>query len=266
LISNIEKRENPNKKNYENSDLDIAYKFSSKIYKELGDYIKAIVLFGSTARKAKDKGDIDLLIVLDDVSIVLSAEMMEAYKVISQKIIAEISKKLHITTLKYSTFWELSKAGDPIAINILRDGVPLLDSGFFEPIQLLLKQGRIRPTREAVMVYHSKSDNSLESSKRHVLSAIFDLYWAAIDMAHAALMSVGQSPPSPLHVADMIDTYFVKPGHVDKRYASIMRNLYKMSKMITHREIGEVKGSEYDTYLKDTRDFISVMEKFVTKK
>lgn len=266
MISNIEKRENPNKKNYEKDDLDIAYKFSSKIYKELGDYVKAIVLFGSTARKNKSKGDIDILIVLDDVSIILSPELMEAYKIISQKMIAEISRKLHITTLKYSTFWELSKAGDPIAINIMRDGVPLLDTGFFEPLQMLLAQGRIRPTREAVMVYYNKANISIDNSKKHILSAVTDLYWSAIDVAHAALMSVGQAPPSPMHVADMLEEHFAKPGHIDKKYVTIMRNFYKVSKMISYREISEIKGDEFDAYLKDATDFMKVMKKFIVEK
>ncbi|MBR9676313.1 hypothetical protein GOV05_04865 [Candidatus Woesearchaeota archaeon] len=266
MISDIDKRENPNKKNYPKEEIDVAYKFSSKIYKEMGDYIKAIVLFGSTARKTKTKGDIDILIVLDDVSIVLSPELMEAYKVISQKIIGEISRRLHVTTLKYSTFFELSKAGDPIAINILRDGVPLLDTGFFEPYQSLLSQGRIRPTRESVMVYHNKASNTVENSKRHLLSAVMDLYWAVVDSAHAALMSVGEIPPSPMHIADLVEEKFVKPGHLDKKYASIVRNFYKLSKMITYRELREVKGSEYDNHLRDALEFLEKMDEFVLDK
>jgi uncharacterized protein (UPF0332 family)/predicted nucleotidyltransferase len=265
MISKIEKKENPNKDNYDSEDLDIAYKFSAKIYKEIGDYAKAIVLFGSTARKTKHKvkGDIDILIVMDDVSVELSPEMMEAYKIISQRIIADISKKLHITTLKYSTFWELTKAGDPIAINIMRDGVALIDSGFFAPLQMLLHQGRIRPTREAVLVYYNKASMAVDSAKRHVLGAVTDLYWSAIDAAHAALMSIGEAPPSPMHVADMIDEHFVKPGHLDKKYGAIMRNFYKLSKMISYREINEISGSEYDGYLKDAKEFIKAMSKFV---
>lgn len=263
MISKIEKKENANKNLYVPSDLDVAYKFSSQIYKELGDYIKAIVLFGSTARKTNTKGDIDILIVLDDVQTQLSPEMMEAYKIISQKIIGEISKKLHITTLKYSTFWELTKAGDPIAINIMRDGVALLDSGFFEPLQMLLVQGRIRPTREAVMVYYNKANMAVDSAKRHMLQAVTDLYWSAIDSAHAALMSIGQSPPSPMHVADLLDEHLVNPGHLDKKYSTSMRNFYKLSKMISYREIREIKGDEFDKYLNEAKEFIQAMEKFI---
>lgn len=265
MITDIKKKDNPNKENYDKTDLDIAYKFSTNIYKELGTYVKAVVLFGSTARKTKTKGDIDILIILDDVTVQLSPEFMEAYKIISQRVIAEISKKLHITTLKYSTFFELSKSGDPIAINILRDGVPLLDSGFFEPFQLLLKQGRIRPTNEAIMIYQTKSERTVENAKRHVLSAVMDLYWAVIDTAHAALMSLGESPPSPFHVADMIEEKFVKKGHLEKKYGQIVRNFYKLSKQIDYREIKEMSGHEYDKHLKDAYVFIEKMNKFILK-
>ena len=128
---------------------------------------------------------------------------------------------------------------------------------------MLLNQGRIRPTREAVMVYHNKSKMAVDSAKRHVLTAITDLYWAAIDVSHAALMNIGQSPPSPFHVADMIEEYFIKPKHIDKKYGAIVRNFYKLSKMISYREIKEITGQEYDQHLEDVSNFIKIMEKFV---
>ncbi|GAF76067.1 unnamed protein product, partial [marine sediment metagenome] len=46
----IEKKENPNLQKYSKDDLEIAYKFSEKSYKEFEDFIKAIVLFGSQSR------------------------------------------------------------------------------------------------------------------------------------------------------------------------------------------------------------------------
>ena len=67
----------------------------------------------------------------------------------------ESSEKLHITTLKFTSFWEYIRAGDPVGVNILREGMALIDSGFFEPMQQLLIQGKMRPSPEAVWVYFS---------------------------------------------------------------------------------------------------------------
>ncbi|MCJ7757484.1 MAG: hypothetical protein MUP24_05005, partial [Gillisia sp.] len=86
----------------------------------------------------KKGSDIDILIIIDDVRAELTAEFVEAYRVIVEKIAFKISKKLHITTLKLTNFWDYTRAGDPIVINMLRDGIPLMDYGFFEPLQILL--------------------------------------------------------------------------------------------------------------------------------
>ena len=35
--------------------------------------------------------------------------------------------------------------------------------------------------------------------------------------------------------------------------------------MISYREESEIKGDEYDAYIKDAREFIKVMKKFIEK-
>lgn len=263
----IRRKPNPNVMHYADDDLNMAYEFSKGLYKEMENFIKAIVLFGATARKASTKeGDIDILVIVDDVSIYLSAEFVEAYRIIAQKIIAKVSTRLHVTTLRFSSFWEYVRAGDPVAINILRDGLPLIDTGFFEPLQVLLKQGRIRPTAESIWAYYGRAPSTLFNSRWHLLQATLDLYWAVIDSAHAALMNEGEIPPTPGHVADMIEGTLVKKGLVDKRYADIMKNFYKLAKMITHREVKEIRGEEYERYYRNAEDFVNRMKELIDGK
>ncbi|MFH1399835.1 MAG: nucleotidyltransferase domain-containing protein [Candidatus Woesearchaeota archaeon] len=253
-------------RSHSKEELALAYKFTSAIYKEFGEFVRAVVLFGSAARQQQtDKSDIDILIIVDDVSIILSAEVAEAYRIIIEKAVVEISPKLHVTTLKLSSFWQYIRAGDPIGVNILREGLPLMDTGFIRPLQLLLKQGRIRPSAESIWNYFTRAPDTLHNSKWHLLQASMDLYWAVIDAAHAALMKLDEVPPSPEHVADLIEERMVKPKLVDKKYAQIMSNFYKLSKMIIYREIKEISGSEYDRYYKDAYDFVSEMKKFIEK-
>jgi predicted nucleotidyltransferase/uncharacterized protein (UPF0332 family) len=261
----IENQKNPNLENYNKEDFDKAFEFAKEITKEFGTLVKAVVLFGSAARKKVVTGDIDVLIVVDDVTVTLSAEMVEAYRIIVEKLLAKISKRIHVTTLKFTSFWEYIRVGDPIGINILRDGIPLIDAGFFEPVQALLFQGRIRPTQESVWTYYSRSPAALQNSKWHLLQATVDLYWAVIDASHAALMSVGEIPPSPSHVADLLDEKLVKTGKLEKRYIEIMRNLYALSKSILHREIQEVSGKEFDKYFDDAKTYCDRMKIFIEK-
>ena len=252
--------------NYKKEDFDIAYEFSKKLYEEMKDLVKATVLFGSSARKTASQGDIDVLVIIDDLTVRLTPELTEAYTLITEKLITEISPMLHITTLKLTAFWEYVRSGDPVIINMLRDGIALLDTGFFEPIQVLLKQGRIRPTHESVWAYFAKAPSTLYNSKWHLLQATIDLYWAVIDAAHAALMKLGEIPPTPEHVSDMMQIHMVNKGLISKKYADTMRKFYNLSKMINHREIKEISGKEYDSYYKEAQDFVYKIRELIEEK
>ncbi len=265
MKSKIKKKENPNKKMYNKKDIGTAYKFASSIYKEMGSYLKAIVLFGSTARKTKNTGDIDVLLVLDDISIDLSPEFIQTYRIIIEKLVSEISKKLHITTLKFSTFWDYIRNGDPVAINILRDGYPIIDSGFFEPMQALLYQGRIRPSAESIWTYYARAPQTLQNARWHLLQGCLDMYWAVIDASHAALMSIGEIPPTPAHVADLVREKLVKPKLLEQKYAAIVSRFYDLSRMILHKDINKISGDEFEEYFKDAEDYIKRMKEFVQK-
>jgi len=254
---------NPNVQLYGESDIDIAYRFSKTAFTEFGSFIKAIVLFGGAARRKTDRTDIDILIIVDDISISISDEMVAAYRLICEKIVLDTNSKLHITTLKLTNFWEYCRNGDPIVINILRDGIALLDTGFFEPMQGLLMRGRIRPSQESIWAYYSRAPMALNNSKWHLSQATLDLYWAVIDSAHAVLMSYGHIPPTPEHVGDMLDEKLVSQKLLERKYVDIMRNFYSISKKILRREIGDIEPLAYRRYLADAEDFVEAMSRLL---
>ena len=250
--------------NYSKHEFELAKHFSNELKKELGKFLKEAVLFGSSARKtAGPKSDIDVLLLIDDLTVVVTRDVADAYRIIIQRIISKVSKRLHVVTLRLSAFWDYVRKGDPIGINMLRDGVSLLDSGFFDPLQLLLKQGKIRPSKESIWSYYSKAPATLHNAKWHVKQAVVDLYWAVIDSAHAALMSHDAIPPTPEHVSDMLDSILVKSGKLEKKYSKIMRDFYKVSKGIMHHDITEITGAQFDKYLSDANDFVERMERYI---
>jgi len=252
--------------NIDRESLVVARKFASQVYKEFGNFISALVVFGSTLDKERPKkGDIDVLIVLNDVHVILSPEIMETYKIIVEKAIIDISTRLHIQTMKLTSFWEYVRSGDPVAINMLRGGLALIDTGFFDPLQLLLKQGRIRPSKEAIYTYFTMSYSSLTSSQRNLLNAMLDLYWASIDAAHAALMKLGETPPSPSHVAEILRKVLVKRKLIQPKYATIMQEMYTLSRKILHNELREVSGKDYDKYKAKVEEFVKEMKRFIEK-
>lgn len=259
----IEKRVHPNFESYEEKEIDIAYEFAKKAYKEFGSFLKAIVLFGGVARKKKNTNDVDILLIVDDLSIVISDDMIQAYRIIVQKIVMDTSTKLHITTLKFTSFWEYVRAGDPVAINLLRDGIALLDTGFYEPLQSLLMRGRIRPTYESIWSYYSRAPITLTNSRWHITQATLDLYWAVIDSAHAALMSEGYIPPTPEHAADLLEEKLCRKKLLEKKYVVTMRKFYDLGKKIMNNHVKYVDARDYEEYYKEAHEFVQRMKKFI---
>lgn len=265
----VKKRDPLELRKYIKRDTDIAYEFTKKVHKEFGTFLRCVVLFGSVTEQKpeelsiKHEGDIDILMIVDDVTYYLSPEVVETYRIVVERTIAETSRRLHVTTLKFTSFWEYTRIGDPIGINMLRNGVALLDTGFFYPLQLLLHQGRIRPTPEAVNAYYSRAPTTLFNSRWHVLQGTLDLYWACIDAAHAALMMYGVLPPQPKDVSSMLEEKLVKRKILEAKYAKTMQTMYTLSKLILHRKIKDIDGKTYERYYKDAHDFVDAIRKIV---
>lgn len=261
----VPRQHEENLRKYTDEAKDLAYDFSKRLVRETRGFVKGIVLFGSVARQRQKSNDIDVLVVVDDVEIQPTKELVQGYRIIVERIVADVSPRLHITTMRYTSFWEYARAGDPVAVNILRDGVPLLDTGFFIPMQRLLYMGRIRPSAEAIWTYYSRAPATIDNAKWHVLQGALDLYWAVIDASHAALMKLGEVPPSPEHVPDLLHEKLVKTGLLDKKYPGICREFYHLSKNIVHRELKSMSGEMLDRYVALAEDYVATMRRIVEK-
>lgn len=265
----VKSRPHPNIPKYHSDDFEAARKFTDLMEKELGPFLKASILFGSVARNEKSQlgeRDIDVLIIINDLTAILSEEVIQSYRVITENLASRVSSRLHITTLKLTTFWEYVRNGDPIALNMLRDGVPLYDSGFFEPVQHLLFQGKIRPSKESVWLYFARAPATLNNAKGQILQATLDLYWAVVDSAHAALMHHGEVPPTPAHLPEMIERKLVRTGLVKQKSVETMKFFYDMQKRITHRQIAEISGRQFDDYRAQAEEFVKTMQSVVERR
>lgn len=258
------KRDELRKSNVADKDYKIAYDFAAKVYKQFGPVVLSVVLFGSAAKGTpKPESDIDLIIVIDNVSMVWDEEVVSWYREELFKIIKSDPNrdKLHINTVTLSAFWDNVKAGDPAIINMLRYGVALLDLGFFEPLKYLLIQGRIRPTPEAVFTVLTRVPMHMLRARIKTLSALDDLHWAMVDSAHAALMIKNQTPPSPEHVPALLMEVFVKNKKLDKHYVDWFVELYTIAHDIKNHRIHHISGEDYEKWYKRANEFTKVMEK-----
>ena len=81
---------------------DIAMDFSIKVYQKFNKIIKSIVLFGSSVKKDKSSAsDIDIIIIIDDVSINWDQKLITWYREELDKILrgSPYKKEMHINTV-----------------------------------------------------------------------------------------------------------------------------------------------------------------------
>tara|TARA_Y100000034_G_scaffold117116_1_gene156245 strand:- start:58 stop:912 length:855 start_codon:yes stop_codon:yes gene_type:complete len=258
------------KKSYGYKDIELAMEFAKRVNKELAGLVSAVILFGSTFRRIspskKPSKDVDIMVILDDVRVVMTPELIQTYRIIVQKIISDVDKeKLHVQILNLTAWWGYVRAGDPVATTILRDGFALIDTGFFDPLQALLDEGKIRPSEESVWTYMNMSEASLYRAEGHLLSATMDLYWAVVDGAHAALMAVGIIPHIPKFVGDALRETFVSTGELAEKHAKTMDLFYQVSKDIVHKKTAVINLTDYKKYKILASEFVDKMKKLVKK-
>ena len=266
-------KKSPNLKNIPTlqlkSESDIATDFATKTYQKFDKIVKSIILFGSSSKQTSVTGsDIDIIILIDDVSIKWDEELIAWYREELDKILRRnpYKQSLHINTVKLSTWWEDLMRGDPVILNVLRYGEAIIDmAGFFEPLKHLLILGKIKPTPEAIYTSLQRAPSHLIRSKISELNSIEGLYWCMVDASHAALIAANEFPPSPEHVPGSLKTTFVDNGKLKMKYVVWYRDLLMLHKKIVHGEIKDLKGVEIDDWQEKTEDFLGTMAKLVNE-
>ena len=251
------------------TDSDVAMDFATKVYSKFNKLIKSVIHFGSTAKKTSVPGsDIDIIIIIDDAAIRWDEELITWYRESLEKIIHanNYQKDLHINTIKLTTWWEDLMRGDPVVLNVIRDGNSLIDfGGFFEPLKYLLVTGKIKSTPESIYSLLQRAPQHIARSKISELNAIEGLYWAMVDSAQAALIAVGVQPTSPENISVELKRSFVDSGKLKMKYAVWIRDLLMLHKKILHKEITDLKGIEIDDWQNRTEEFLQVMAKLVNE-
>lgn len=256
----INKNENEQKYHIEN--LKMTRDFSKGLIKEMDELVRSIVLFGSNTNDTLNKdSDIDLLIILNNVTVFVTDELKEAYRIITNQLNQQFANnKIHIMTLNLSDLWDMSRKGDPVLINILREGLPIFDRDLINPLQYLLEIGRIRPTQEAIYNYKSRAETLFEETQKHLQNAALDLYYASIDIAHAALMTNRVIPPSPKEIHTIFQKQFKKTPL--EKYGVQLQEIYELHKKVEKNQI-QITGKDLDKLNKQTSRLIQDLTKYI---
>ncbi len=248
---------------------DIAMDFATKTYKKFTKLIKSVILFGSSVKQTTVSGsDIDIIIIIDDSAVQWDAELIAWYREELGKLISSnpYKKELHINTVKLTTWWQDLMRGDPVVINVIRYGEPLIDfGGFFNPLKILLQEGKIKSTPEAIYTCLQRAPQHLARSKASELGAVEGIYWAMVDSAHALLISAKILPPSPEHIPILLKENFVDKNLLKMKYVIWYRDLHVLHRKIVHGDVIDIKGMELDEWQDRADEFINVMARLIEK-
>jgi predicted nucleotidyltransferase/uncharacterized protein (UPF0332 family) len=246
---------------------EIALDFAIKVYDKFDQLIKSIVLFGSSAKKVSTpESDIDIVIIIDDVSVVWDQELIAWYREELGKIIQAnpYRKSLHINSIKLSSWWNDLMRGDPVVMNVLRYGDALIDfGGFFNPLRVLLKDGKIRSTPESIYTLLQRAPSHLARAKASMLATVDGLYWTMVDSAHAALIAADVMPASPEEIPEVMMEHFVKTKKLNKKYVLYYDEVHSVAKNIVRGNLSVVRGKELDDWFAKADAFLGEMARLV---
>ncbi len=244
--------------------IDIVQDFSRKLMEKFDGLIRVIALFGSQAKgKSTEKSDIDIIVIVDDVNNIWNEVVRSWYREEVAKILAskEEFKKIHLNTITLSTFWDMLRIGDPLAINILRESVPIVDSlGLFKTMQGLLKMGKIYPSKEAIEFLIQRLPIHFRAYKFYTLKALEALYWVFVDSAQVYLMTKGLAP-SPEEIPKLLE----RDEKVPKIYVKWYKEIYEIIHKIAHGEINEISPENLEIWRERAKKFYEKMLELASK-
>ena len=105
----------------------------------------------------------------------------------------------------------------------------------------------------------------LSRSKFNILASIEALYWAMVDSSHAALMAAGEIPPSPEHIAGMLEEQFVRKGLLKQKYSDWFKEMFGIAHYVSHGEVVDVSAKEIQMYRQRAEVFVNEMAALVKR-
>ena len=248
--------------------MESAQEFSDKLVDKLGDKVKVVAVWGSVAKgEHGHDSDIDTLVVLDDTK--LERDVPDDAKKKIRKKVTDLAKETDDRiTIQYfpflTDFWDSLRKGEPLAIEAVRNGEPVYDTGIFMPAKRLLQRGRISGTQESVRKRlkvgargYKKAEQQMKSSTPHKLEQ------AMASAGQAPIMLAGKQPPGKEKVPGTLEDMFVD-DMLEQEYVDMAEDIYEFGDM-GEKNPEEVTGEMIDEHLEKTDKFIRRMHELVSQ-
>ncbi|NOQ55476.1 MAG: hypothetical protein GQ477_01575 [Nanohaloarchaea archaeon] len=251
--------------------LEIAQVFAKEVQKEFKSSLKAVIVYGSTAKgKHRETSDIDTFVIIDDTKLEkdIPAEVKEKISADLRRIGAKIDKNITIQAFMFLTeFWESIRSVEPLIMEILRFGIPVYDVGIYMPAKRMLQRGMLPTTNEAVAKRIHIAPQHLKMAEFRMKSGAHFMEQAMAAAGQAPLMLIGKVPPGKEDVPKELIFHFVDKKLLDAKYGEMAQKIHDFAKEIEHAEKKEIEnlGKRTDEYLKMTDKFIKEMKELLKR-
>lgn len=243
--------------------------FADKLNEKLGDKVKVVAVWGSVPQGEHSvESDIDTLVILDDTKL-KSDVPKDAKKKIRRKVTSlanEVDERITIQYFPFLTeFWDSLRKGEPLAIEAVRNGETVYDTGMFMPAKRLLERGKISGTRESVKkrlklaaTGYKKAEKNMRSSIPHKLEQVM------ANAGQAPIMLLGKTPPGKEKVPDTLEDMFVEKDLLEEEYVEKAREIYNFGDKGEKNPEG-VTGQALEEHMEKTDEFVKRMHKLVSQ-
>lgn len=239
-----------------------AKKFVVLAQEKFGKYIKTIFVMGSVTRMDFVAGsDVDVHVIFDDTMVnqPMTPEFRESIYGQLCELAAKLGKDphVHVQMATLTEFMDGVRRGDPIVFNFVRNGVPIFDIGFFQPLKKLLFMGAIRPGKETVVQTMEGALEYLNKIRTHWEWSIERMFRAVTSSFNSYLMITGMPPVDVDNMPEVMGG-LVKQGVFEEEYLKTIDHIIGIQRALEQGKLGKIE-------FKQVADDFALTEKFVNR-
>ena len=221
---------------------DIILNFSKDLIEKVDGLVKSIVLFGSYAEnKESEKSDIDLLIIIDDIYAKdLNITVPFYFDNLNKLLADEKYKKIHVTTLTLSKFWEMILNGDPLVLDVLRKGEAMIDpAGIFGSLKKMLENGLIKTSPEYLEIMKKRAEEGINYANLMLIKAFESLYNSVVTISQYYLIKNNINIYSPEDILYKFEE-LKRKRKISTEVYNYYKKVYEYMKKMEHREVKNI--------------------------
>jgi len=233
---------------------------------KLKRYILSIILVGSVSRGTMNEdSDVDLSFVVDDTDVKKMGrhEVQARLRRMIHGMAEQTGFEFNIQVYLLTEFWQALRDTHPVIFSMVRDGVPLYDTGMFIPWRTLLKMGKLKPSPEAVEQFYRTGRLLIQDINNSIKEIVIErLFLAMFNPAQAVAMLIGVPPTDAVNTPNQFRKHFVKDLKlIEPKYADYLQEIIDYRKGVEYNKIKEITPEEFAVQMKHASEFQDRIEK-----